>query len=331
MVRRRLLDRVGMRSYTRPALAFTLALSASIALASPSPIALPGDRAFPESITSTKDGTLYTGSISQGGVVRIRADGAAAPWIKPGAFGSASTLGVLADERSNTLWVCSNNFSGYGITVPGAAAALGSALIGFDLRSGKGRVRALIPGERASCNDMAVGADGSVYVTNSDAPEILRLPPGDKQLEVWFHDASLAPAPDGTGLDGIAFGDDGNVYVNRYDAADIYRIDVKAGKALKLTRLNPSRPLVLADAIRHLGKNVFLLVEGGGRLDTMTVSGDSAKIVTLKDGYDTPTSVTAVGNTAWVSEGQLPFLFDPTKQSHKPKLPFQIFPVELHR
>ena len=32
-------------------------------------------------------------------------------WIKPGAFGSRSTLGVLVDERSNLLWVCSNDVS----------------------------------------------------------------------------------------------------------------------------------------------------------------------------------------------------------------------------
>jgi hypothetical protein len=62
---------------------------------------------------------------------------------------------------------------------------------------------------------------------------------------------------------------------------------------------------VLADALRPLSPNVFLLIEGGGRLDTMTVKGDTADIVTLKDGYDTPTGVATVGTTAWVSEGQL--------------------------
>src|ERR1700733_7317300 len=37
----------------------------------PESIALPGDRAFPESISSTKDGTLYVGSLASGGIYRI--------------------------------------------------------------------------------------------------------------------------------------------------------------------------------------------------------------------------------------------------------------------
>lgn len=35
-------------------------------------IELPGDRVFPESITSTQDGTLYVGSLGSGGVIRIK-------------------------------------------------------------------------------------------------------------------------------------------------------------------------------------------------------------------------------------------------------------------
>lgn len=306
---------------------FALFLSSGWALAASTSIDLPGATVYPESLSSSKDGTLYVGDIADGGVLRIRPNGAPERWIKPGAFGSASVLGVLVDEPSNTLWICSNDLSGMGIKVPGAAA--GSALIGFDLKTGSGKVRAPFPGGHNLCNDMAVGADGSAYVTNSDAPQILKLSPGGRQLEVWFSDSSLQPAPNGTGLDGIAFGSDGNLYVNRFDAADLYRIDVKGGKAGKLTKLNPSRKLELTDAIRPLGHGVFLLIEGAGRLDTMTIKGDDAVIATLKDGYVTPTGVTPVGNVAWVSEGQLDYLFDPAKHDQKPRLPFRLFAVPL--
>ena len=76
-----------------------------------------------------------------------------------------------SDEPSNTLWVCSDDLSSFGAKVPGAAG--GSALIGFDLKTGAGKVRAAFPGGHNLCNDMAIGADGSAYVTNSDAPQIL--------------------------------------------------------------------------------------------------------------------------------------------------------------
>jgi sugar lactone lactonase YvrE len=272
---------------------------------------------------------LYVGSLAEGGVVRIKPNGAPEVWIKSGTFGSASILGVLADEPSNTLWVCSDDLSSAGIKVAGAKS--GSAVIGFDLKTGAGKIRAEFAGKHNFCNDIAVDASGAAYVTNSDAPQILRLPAGGKQLEVWFEDASLKPAPGRTGLDGIAFGLDGNLYFNRYDAADLYRIDVKNGEAGKLTKLQASRNLVLADAMRPLGPNVFLLIEGGGRLDTMTVKGDSAGISTLRDGYDTPTGVTAVAGTAWVSEGQLEYLFDPAKHSQKPHVPFRLYAVTLPR
>jgi sugar lactone lactonase YvrE len=306
--------------------ALALILATDLAAAGPASISLPSKRAYPESISATRDGTLYVGNLAEGGVWRIRPNGKPQLWIKPTAFGSASILGVLADEPHNTLWVCSDDPSIIGVKIPGAKS--GTALIGFDLKTGAGKLRAEFPGEHNLCNDIAIDAAGAAYVTNSDAPQILRLSPGGTQLEVWFSDPSLQPAPGGTGLDGIAFGHDGNIYFNRFDAADLYRIDVKDSKAGKLTKLKASRALVQTDALRPLRPNVFLLIEGGGRLDTMTVDGDTAEIVTLADGYDTPTGVATVGTTAWVSEGQLE-LIEPGKPEKKPRLPFKLFAVPL--
>jgi len=301
---------------------------ASSALAAPPSIDLPGDRAFPENIASAKNGTLYVGSLGSGGVMRIKPSAAKAEvWIKPGAFGSRSIFGVLADERSNTLWVCSNDLSALGVAI--ASTETGSSLIGFDLKTGQGTVRAKLPGDHTLCNDIAIGADGAAYVTNSAAPQILRLPPGSHQLEVWANDPLLAPPAGGAGLDGIAFGSDGNLYVDTYTPGELFRVDVVDGKAGKVTKLKPSRPLVLSDAIRPLGRNEFLIVEGAGRLDRMRIEGDGAVIETLKDGYAVPTGVAVSGHAAWVSEGQLSYVFDPVKKGQTPKLPFHIYSVPL--
>jgi sugar lactone lactonase YvrE len=294
------------------------------ALGASTSIDLPSDRAFPESLSSSKDGTLYVGNMVEGGIVRIRPAGKPERWIKPAAFGSASILGVLVDERSHTLWVCSNDLSSSGIKV--ARGRRGSALLGFNLSTGAGKVRAVFPGQHNFCNDIAIGADGAAYVTNSDAPQVLKLAPGGKQLRPWFTDASLQPAPNGYGLDGIAFGADGNLYVNTFDAGDLYRISIEQGKAGKLTKLNPSRKLALTDAMRPLREGVFLLIEGAGRLDMVTVKGDDAIVATLMDGFVTPTGVTAVGDIAWITEGQLDLVSDATK---KPRLPFKLFAVPL--
>ena len=293
------------------------------AMAATESVALPGERAFPESISSSKDGTLYVSSLASGGITRIEPHSSEAKvWIEPGAFGTHSTFGVLVDEKAGLLWVCSNDLSARGMAV-GTPEGV-SALFAFDLKTGVGRISVPFPSKPSTCNDITIGPDGAAYVTNTSAPQILRLARGAKALEVWFTEPSLQPEKGG-GLDGLAFGADGNLYVNTVGPGELYRIDVKRGKATKLTRLTPSRPLFHTDGMRRYGKD-FLLIEGQGRLDLMTVHGDSASVETLKDGYTTPTGVTSVGRTAWLSEGQLSLLSDPNK---KPNLPFRVYAVPL--
>lgn len=313
-------------SARRLGFAAALVLGSVGASAAPREIPLPGDRAFPESITSTGDGTLYVGGLATGGVLRARAGSAQAePWIKPGAYDTRSVFGVLADEKSRTLWVCSNDVSSLG--VPGPTSVEGGFLKGFDLDTGEGKISARLPGAHALCNDMAIAPDGAVLVTNSLAPQILRLAPGGKQLDVWLSDPAFTPPKGGVGLDGIAFGGDGNLYVDTFDKAELFRIDVKDGKAARVTKLQASRPLALADALRPAEGGSFLMIEGAGRLDRATVSGDRVSIETLKDGFAQPTGVTWVGTTAWVAEGQLSHLFNP--KSGPAKLPFRIYAVPL--
>src|SRR6266404_5610408 len=49
---------------------FASVLWMTLAGAEPLSIGLPGARAFPESITSTSDGTLFVGRLGEGGIVR---------------------------------------------------------------------------------------------------------------------------------------------------------------------------------------------------------------------------------------------------------------------
>ncbi|MCI0465628.1 MAG: hypothetical protein L0Y57_01255 [Beijerinckiaceae bacterium] len=290
-------------------------------------IEVPGERAFPESISAASDGTLYVSSLASGGIARIRPGASKAePWIEPGAFGSQSTLGVLVDEVSGLIWVCSNDMSGMG--VPGPSSVPGSYLKGFDLSTGEGKVSVALPGTHNLCNDIAIGQDGSVYVTNSRAPQILRLNPDRKKLEVWLEDAQFEPPKAGAGLDGIAIGGDGNIYLNSFTKGEFFRVALREGRPGKVTRLSTSRPLKFPDGLRMLSSETFLMAEGGGTLDRVTVEGDNAKIETLRDGLAGPTSVAKAGQTAWVAEGQLSHLFDPGAKG-PPRLPFRVTGVPV--
>lgn len=290
-------------------------------------IALSDNQAYPENITASSDGTLYISSLAAGGITRIP-PGATKdePWIKPGAFGTRSTLGVLVDNTSHMLWVCSNDVSAFG--VPGPSSVSGSYLKGFDLRTGEGKVSAALPGDLHFCNDIAIGQDGDVFVTNTFAPQILRLKPGSSHLEVWLEDQQFAVPSPGAGLDGIAFGGDGHLYVNTFTKGELFRIEVQNRGPGKVTKLQTSRPLMSPDGLRLVNGLTFVMVEGKGTLDRVIVTGDKASIETLAEGFSVPTAVTVVGTTAWVAEGQLSHLFDPAKNG-PPRLPFYIKAVSL--
>lgn len=327
---------VRRRSHPRPArwivvLAGLLPLTGAIAKDTRSTIDLPGDLAFPEAITSTADGTLYVSSLGNGGIFRaLPGETKATEWIAPGAYGTRSTFGVLADEKAGLLWVCSNDISAV-IGPHVAGSETGSWLKGFDLKTGEGKVSAKFPGERTLCNDIALGPDGGVYATNTMAPQILKLSADRKTLAVWATDPRFGPSGQDAGLDGIVFGGDGHVYVNTYSKAELFRVEVKDGKAGTVTPITPSRPLVLPDTLRLIEGTTFWLIEGGGRLDRMTIEGDTAKIETIKDGLALPTGVTQVGRTQlWISEGQLDLILDPAKRAiTKPALPFKLHVVTI--
>jgi streptogramin lyase len=292
-------------------------------------IPIPGTKAFPESITSTTDGTLYVGRLGDGGIVRVKPrTGESKIFVQPGASGSRSISGVFADEASNTLWACSNDLSALG--APAAGSDTGSALKAFGLEAGNGKRSVSLPGSHAFCNDIIVDAQGSVYVTDSANPTILKLSAGAATFEVFAQDSSFsALRSDGAGRDGIAFGSDGNLYVTNYTTGELVRVEVKGGRAGRITALSGNHQLKSPDAT--LGNNSFLLVEGSGTLDRVVIRGDTFAAMQVHGGFATPTSVARTGMTAWVSEGNLAYFFDTSKKNLTPSLPFRIYAVPLRK
>lgn len=291
-------------------------------------ITFPGDHAYPESLTATSDGTIYAGSLYEGGIFRVPPGADTAErWIKPGANDSMSTLGVLADEKNGTLWVCSSNLGAFGVPPPGGAKPV--ALKAFDLKTGAGKGSWPLPGEKSLCNDMVVGADGAVYVAESFQPHILRLAPGGKSLEVWATDPGFGG--EGPCLDGITIGQDGNLYANTYATGRLFRVEMgEGGKAGRITQLKTTPGFEHPDGMRAYGPNGLLVVEGAdaGRFDIIRLQGDNAQVQTVKGGFKQPVSVWQIGDTAWVLEGQLATLFDPPEKRAKPG-PFRAYAVPL--
>ena len=111
---------------------------------------------------------MYFGSTAKGTIYRAAPGAAQAePWIQASTAGLTNVLGVLADDKSNTLWVCQNSTGGRG----GAPVAGQTALRSFDLKTGAAKGTYPFPTNGGVCNDMAIAADGTVY-----ADRVIRQP-----------------------------------------------------------------------------------------------------------------------------------------------------------
>jgi sugar lactone lactonase YvrE len=289
-----------MRLYHRPlgTLAAVFALTSHASAQVRTEITLNDTGGMPENLTSSQDGTVYFGSTAKGTIYRA-APGAsqAEPWLLASATGLTNVLGVLADDNSNTLWVCQNTTGGRG----GAPVTGQSALRSFDLKTGAAKGTYPLPGgTNGVCNDIAISADGSAYVAESFQGRVHRLRPSATALEVWFTDTQNINA-----VDGLAFLGDGALYLNDFLNGRLYRIPVNAdGSAGGLVPIEASMPSMRPDGLRTAGPETLIQAEGQGRLTELTITGNRAAVRVLQDGLPGATGVTIVGENALVLVGR---------------------------
>lgn len=285
-------------------------------------ILIDGKGVHPESVTSTPQGALFTGSVP--GIIYRAAPGetVAKPFITPNAEnGLRSVFGVLADTVSKRLWVCSVANS-FGPRTPGPVAP--SEVVAFDLNNGKLIGRWPFPAPGGTCNDIAVARDGSAYASDTPGGRVLRLPKGGKALEVVVTDDRLK------GIDGLDFGADGALYINNVQKNELWRITLPAaGKPAQFTLLKASEKMGGPDGLRHIGGNRFLQAEGtSGRATLVTIKGDEANIKVLRDGLNSSPGITLIGKTVYVVEGKIQYLFNPEFRGKDPG-PFKAIAIPL--
>jgi len=273
----------------------------------PRDVIVEGKGVFMESATADAAGNLYTGSFT--GTIYRALPGAdtATAWIRPDETNKiTAVLGVLADDKSNTLWACSLPMG-----KPGGV----SALLAFDLKTGVMKGLYDMPAPASACNDIAIAKDGTAFVAETTNGRIFTLKPGAKAVELLVEDKALLG-----GVDGIAFNEDGTLYVNNVRANTMLRVNRKGdGSFASLTMLKVSMPLNGPDGLRPIGGNRFLQAEGpAGRISLLTIEGDTVTMKVLKDGMDGVPGVTSIGDTAYAVESKGRFLFDPAMKGKDP-------------
>ena len=283
------------------------------------PVTIDDTGVFPESMTATASGDLIIGSSAKGTIYRAKAGQPKAEiWIDPKTSGMSAVLGVFADDKGKTLYVCSA-----ALGAPPDKADQLSALRTFDLSTGAAKAAYPMPGGgKALCNDVAIAKDGTVYVSETIGGQVLVLKKGASALATWIKDPKLGF------VDGIAMGGDGAVYVNTVTTGHMYRIAVGAGGAAgDITELTPSVKLGGPDGLRALGGLKFLQAENGvGRVSIVTVSGTTATVTPLKEGEPGITSAAEVKGQVWAINAKMAYRRDPALKDKDPN-PFVVEPI----
>lgn len=247
------------------------------------------EKSAPESITIAPDGDLILGSSKSPKIYRVK-KGTSDPkiWVDVSTDGAVLFLGVLADATTGTLWACEL------YVVPGGPPH--SALRGFDLKTGAAKFRWDLPGDKNVCNDFVVGPDKALYVSDTEGGKIWRLKPGSATPDLFSDDRTLV------GIDGITF--IGNeLYENNVVYNKLYRVPIDAGgKAGKPIDIWLDKPIKGPDGMRAANGKLFLAENSGGKIDMVTVSGETASVTVLKEGLARPTAVEPAGDTLWYGE-----------------------------
>lgn len=179
------------------------------------------DQFFPEGVTSTTSGRLYTGSVNGGGIVTVAETVFDAQQFITADEVGAQVFGVTVstDSRQSMLWACTATDN-----VPSVA--------GIDIGTANVVVRHVLPvaGEAAFCNDLIQAPNGgALWVTESFGGRLLRIAPENlmtpDSLEVWLEAENLrGPNAGDFGANGITLLE-GNLYVANTDRGTIWRID----------------------------------------------------------------------------------------------------------
>jgi sugar lactone lactonase YvrE len=270
-----------------------IVLASLAPVASASEVLIADTKSQPESLTIAPGGVLFVGSASTPFIYKVAAGSTTAEkFVDASAEGTGTFFfGMLADAATNTLWVCQLT------PVPGTAPAKRhTALRGFNLSTGVQKLRWNLPDENSTCNDFAIGPDKALYITDTANSKIFRLPAGASSAELFMEHRVL------NGIDGITFLD-GVLYVNNVVFNKLYRIPVDAaGKPGTPVDIWMDQPIKGPDGMRSANGKILMAENSSGRITALTITGDKASVMVLKEGLKTPTAVEPAGDTIWIAE-----------------------------
>ena len=243
-----------------------------------------------EGVAVDADGTVYASLSPLGQLVRIGSDGAyeVVGTVEGLQEGDIGMLGLAAPaDGSVYATIFSANPDAHGVWR-------------FDVDTGEAK---RVPGTEqiGLPNGIAFAADGTMYVTDSIAGAVWRVPP-DGTAEQWLQHALLEGDESigfgiPIGANGIALDEaSGTVYVAVLEQGTLVAIPIEdddsAGEpAVHTTFTDAQSPLLVDGIALDAANNLYVAQPAANTVVRVTPAGDIETVATKADGMDGPASV----------------------------------------
>ncbi|HEI9837870.1 TPA: SMP-30/gluconolactonase/LRE family protein, partial [Serratia marcescens] len=263
--------------------------------------------------------------------------------------GLITTSGMLVDAERNRVLVC-NEDVGVSLNSTSGTRNRVAQVLEFNLDTGALQqtydLSSLSRGPTLA-NDLALDAQGNIYVTDSFQPQIYKIDRATRQVSILVRSARLMPADapaaaQGTQpyLNGIVYHPDGYLIAADYTRGLLWKVTLDNASAISEIRL-PQR-LKGPDGLRLKNAHELVIVQSypgrkGGMSGNVTLLASSdgwasahLAAVATPPGLDGPTGAALRDGEVWVVNSRYPRLFADVAQAERTRT-FSIVRVALER
>ncbi|MDQ7770868.1 SMP-30/gluconolactonase/LRE family protein [Serratia nevei] len=304
--------------------------------------------AYPEGIAwNARAGAFLVSSLRGGQLGLVYPDGRYRRFSTGN--GLITTSGMLVDAERNRVLVCNEDV---GVSLNSASGTRNrvAQVLEFNLDTGALQqtydLSSLSRGPTLA-NDLALDAQGNIYVTDSFQPQIYKIDRATRQVSILVRSARLMPADapaaaQGTQpyLNGIVYHPDGYLIAADYTRGLLWKVTLDNASAISEIRL-PQR-LKGPDGLRLKNAHELVIVQSypgrkGGMSGNVTLLASSdgwasahLAAVATPPGLDGPTGAALRDGEVWVVNSRYPRLFADVAQAERTRT-FSIVRVALER
>lgn len=201
-----------------------------------------------ESVAFDAQGRLLVSSIHTAGVYRLSLDGTMERFTREG--DTHGVFGMVADRARGDLWITTAN-TVYD-TIEGDS---GTALMKLDLATGAVQAFYALPEAGHQLSDLALGPDGTVFVSDSIGGGVYMLSPGSSRLE------HLVDAPERASPQGLVVSEDGRWLIFANYGTGLHRVVIETG-AIQQVRTPEGVEVRGLDGLALYGNRIIAIQNG---------------------------------------------------------------------